>query len=114
MMLQDLIDYCLSKKNSVIAFPFGDIPVCVKFNGHIFAEIYPGDSDYKITLRCHPAMGEGYRRKYPGIVLPGYHVPMRQRKYKNTVLLKNGIPESVIRDMIDHSYSTLTEKSGRK
>jgi len=105
--LQELIDYCLGKEGAVIDFPFGDVPVCVKYEGRIFAEIYPNDDNYKITLRCEPEVGERYRNQYPGIVLPGYHVPLRQRRYKNTVLLGGGLPEAVLEEMIDRSYATL-------
>ena len=108
--LQDLINYCSSKENAVINFPFGDSPVCFKYNGHIFAEIYPKEDQFKITLRCDPRVGEYYRNQYPEIVLPGYHVPLRQRKYKNTILLQSEIGFSEIKKMIDHSYETLCKK----
>lgn len=109
--LQKLIDYCLSKENAYIDFPFGDIPVCIKYNRHIFAEIYPEEDNYKITLRCDPGMGEYYRSKYPEIIIPGYHVPLRQRKYKNTVLLGKEISFVTVKKMIDHSYNTLCKKA---
>jgi predicted DNA-binding protein (MmcQ/YjbR family) len=112
--LQELVDYCLDKEGAVIDFPFGDIPVCVKFEGRIFAEIYPNESNYKITLRCEPDVGERYRNEYPGIVLPGYHVPLRQRKFKNTVLLDGDLPSSVLKEMIDHSYGTLRAQGAKR
>ena len=80
--LQELVDYCLSKQNAYIDFPFGDSPVCFKYDGRIFAEIYPGDDNYKITLRCDPVAGEYYRNKYPEIVIPGYHVPCGNENIK--------------------------------
>jgi predicted DNA-binding protein (MmcQ/YjbR family) len=105
--LNKIMDYCLSKKDAYIDFPFGDIPICVKYNGHIFAEIYPNDNNYKITLRCIPEIGQTYREKYPEIVIPGYHVPLKQRKYKNTIKLDNNIIGKVIYKLIDQSYETL-------
>jgi predicted DNA-binding protein (MmcQ/YjbR family) len=107
--LQELIDYCTAKDNAEICFPFGDVPICFKFNGRIFIEIYPNDSDYKITVRCEPDIGECYREQYKDIVLPGYHVPLRQRKYKNTLLLDKEIEKNVVLEMIDHSYNTLKQ-----
>jgi predicted DNA-binding protein (MmcQ/YjbR family) len=105
--LQEIIDYCMKKNGSEIACPFGDIPICFKHNGRIFIEIYPNDGNYKITVRCEPIHGEYYRSTYPGNVIPGYHVPLRQRKYKNTVLLNDGIDKDKVLEMIDHSYETL-------
>jgi predicted DNA-binding protein (MmcQ/YjbR family) len=105
--LQEIIDHCMQKSGAEIAFPFGDIPICFKYNGRIFIEIYPNDDNYKITVRCEPVQGEYYRIAYPSNVIPGYHVPLRQRKYKNTVILNNGIDKEKVFEMIDHSYSTL-------
>jgi predicted DNA-binding protein (MmcQ/YjbR family) len=108
--LQDIIDYCLSKEEAYIDFPFGDIPICIKYNNHIFAEIYPEKNDYKISLRCEPEIGEIYRKKYPGIIFPGYHVPQKQKKYKNTIKLDNEEIGKEIYKLIDESYKTLLKK----
>jgi len=104
MELQELIDYCLAREGSVVEFPFGDKPVCIKMNGRIVAEIWPDPDDYKITLRCEPGAGELYCEKYPGIVVPGYHVPLRQRRFKNTVWLDRGLAWDDLKEMIDHSF----------
>jgi predicted DNA-binding protein (MmcQ/YjbR family) len=108
--LNEIMDYCLSKEGAVIDFPFGGIPICIKYNGHIFAEIYPETDNYKITLRCEPKTGEIYRIKYPGIIIPGYHVPLKQRKYKNTIKLDNEKIGKELNKLIDESYGTLTKK----
>lgn len=105
--LQELINFCLQKLDAEISFPFGDVPICFKYKGKIYVAIYPNDSDHKITVRCDPNVGEFYREKYQGIVVPRYHVPKRQRKYKNTVLLDNGIPKDLVFELIEHSYNTI-------
>ena len=61
--LQELVDYCSAKEDAEICFPFGDVPICFKYDGHIFVEIYPNDSDYKITVRCNPDIGACYREQ---------------------------------------------------
>ena len=97
----------LPKPNVEITFPFGDVPICFKHNGRIFIEIYPNYDNYKITVRCDPIIGEYYRTNYPEVIIPGYHVPLRQRKYKNTVLLDKGLHKKELLEIIDHSYCTL-------
>ena len=104
------MDYCLSKEGSYIDFPFGEIPICIKYNKYIFAEIYPNSNDYKITLRCNPEIGKMYREKYPDIIVPGYHVPLKQRKYRNTIKLDNKIIGKEIKKLIDQSYETILGK----
>lgn len=105
--LEDLIAYCKNKPEASLEFPFGKIPVCFKCRGRIFAEIYPNDDDYKITLRCEPEMREYFRQAFPANVVPAYHVPLRQRRHKMTVLLTGDLSDKTVREMIDRSYGTL-------
>ena len=112
--LEGLVDYCKNKPEASLEFPFGKIPFCFKFRNRIFAEIYPNDDDYKITLRCEPDMGEYFRQAFPENVVPAYHVPVRQRRHKMTVLLTGGLSEDTVRAMIDHSYGTLAKAGKRR
>ena len=41
MSTEDIIKYCLSKHKAYEDYPFGNIPICYKLNGKIFAQIYP-------------------------------------------------------------------------
>jgi hypothetical protein len=34
--LQDIVEYCSSKENAYIDFPFGRIAICIKYNVHVF------------------------------------------------------------------------------
>lgn len=42
---KEIIDYCLRKKGAYLDFPFGEIPICVKVKGKIFAQLYPKEND---------------------------------------------------------------------
>lgn len=75
MQLQDIQSYCLEKNKAYVDYPFGEIPICYKLNGKIFAQIYPNKNDYKITLKCAADAGQFYRRIYPEQVVRGYHCP---------------------------------------
>lgn len=109
---QDIEEYCLSKPGSYKACPFGSFPICFKVGNRIFLEWYPDDE--KITLRCEPLLADFYRRSYPGIVIPGYHCPDRQKPYKNTVYLNREIKDSLVYDMIDHSYEEAVKRLKKK
>jgi predicted DNA-binding protein (MmcQ/YjbR family) len=116
-VLQRLIDRCLAKEGAYLDNPFGEIPICAKWKGHIFAEIYPRPGDYKITLRCEPDEGRLHKERYPAWILPAYHVPLRQRPHKMTILLSNGdtpteIPLRELLKMIDRSYENLLRRHG--
>jgi predicted DNA-binding protein (MmcQ/YjbR family) len=107
-----IVDYCLKKEGATIEFPFGDNPVCIKAFGLIVAEIYPEHE--KITLRCDPVLAEFLRMEYPGIVVPGYHAPLIQKKFKNTIFFNKGITEEEVLKMIDHAYEEVKKKNRKK
>lgn len=52
MLVEDIKKYCMSKHKAYEDYPFGDVPICYKLNGKVFAQIYPYPEDYKITLKC--------------------------------------------------------------
>ena len=105
----DIPAYCLSKPKAVETYPFGEVPICYKINGKIFAQLYPD----KITVKCTRFAGELFRQQYPGIVVRGYHCPPVQQPYWNTVALEN-FPAEELRYMIDHAYETVLAGFSKK
>lgn len=69
MRLEDIKAYCLNKWRAYEDYPFGDMPICYKLNGKVFAQIYPNQEDFKITLKCTADAGQFYRQVYPGVVV---------------------------------------------
>jgi predicted DNA-binding protein (MmcQ/YjbR family) len=110
---EELIQYCCSKKKAYIDFPFGKEPACIKVNKKIFAEIYPREGNYKITLKCDPVFADFFRSQYHGVVVRGYHCPPVQQPYRNTVWV-NKIDDAVLFDMIDHSYDQVIKSFPKK
>ena len=92
MTVEDIKQYCMSKHAAYETQPFGDVPICYKLNNKIFAQLYPYEHDYKITLKCTADVGDFYRMIYPGKVVRGYHCPPVQQPYWNTIYL-NAFPE---------------------
>lgn len=89
MQIQTIKNYCLSKRGAYEDCPFGEMPICYKLNGKIFAQLYPQEYDYKITLKCTADAGQFYRMAYPGQVVRGYHCPPVQQPYWNTIYLND-------------------------
>lgn len=113
MKAEDIMAYCLSKHKSYETYPFGDVPICYKLNNKIFAQLYPYEHDYKITLKCTADMGDFYRQMYPDIVVRGYHCPPVQQPYWNTVHLEN-FPDDELLNMIDLAYETVIHSFSKK
>lgn len=113
MKVEGIKNYCLNKYKSCETYPFGDIPICYKLNGKIFAQLYPNEWDYKITLKCTADAGEFYRMAYPDKVVRGYHCPPVQQPYWNTVYLDD-FPDDELLNMIDFAYETVLNSFSKK
>lgn len=113
MKADEIKDYCKSKHKVTEEFPFGDVPICYKLNGKIFAQLYPYENDYKITLKCTAEAGQFYRTVFPGKVVRGYYCPPVQQPYWNTVYLDD-FPDDELLNMIDFAYDTVFSKFSKK
>ena len=113
MTVEDIKEYCRSKHKVTEEFPFGDIPICYKLNGQIFAQLYPYEYDYKITLKCTSDAGQFWRMVYPEKVVRGYHCPPVQQPYWNTIFLAD-FPENELLNIIDFAYDTVFSKFSKK
>lgn len=113
METEEIKNYCKGKPYATETFPFGDVPICYKLNGKIFAQLYPYEYDFKITLKCTADAGQFYREVYPGKVVRGYHCPPVQQPYWNTVYLDD-FPDDELLNMIDLAYDTVLSKLSKK
>ena len=109
MTSEEIKAYCLGKPKAYEDLPFGEVPVCYKVNGKIFAQLY---SD-KITLKCTAFSGQMFRQAYPGVVVRGYHCPPVQQPYWNTIYLDH-FPSEELPMMIDHAYETVVASFPKK
>lgn len=113
MKVEDIKKYCMEKQCVTEEYPFGDVPICYKLNGKVFAQIYPYEHDYKITVKCTADAGQFYRMAYPGKVVRGYHCPPVQQPYWNTIYLDD-FPDEELLNMIDLAYDTVFSKFSKK
>lgn len=101
--------FCLAKPKAYEDLPFGEIPICYKVHGKIFAQLYPD----KITLKCTAFSGQMFRQAYPDVVVRGYHCPPVQQPYWNTIYLDR-FPHEDLPMMIDHAYETVVASFPKK
>ena len=109
MTAEDIKAYCLSKHKACEAYPFGKVPVCYKLNDKIFAQLYPDEGNYKITLKCTADAAQFYRMVYPDKIMEGYHCSKVQKPYWNTIYLDD-FPEKELYNMIDFRSEEHTSK----
>ena len=109
MTYSELLNYCLSKKGAYIDHPFGPESDIIKVEGKIFAQLFVLKGIETATLNCERMTGDFYRQMFPGIIVRGYHCPPVQQPYFNTFPIES-IPDRLIFEMADHSYSTVVGK----
>lgn len=90
----------LANKGVTEDFPFDETTLVLRVGGKIFALINL-ERNASVNLKCDPERALDLREHYEAI-LPGYHM---NKKHWNTILLEGNLPDSLVKEMIDHSYA---------
>ncbi len=110
MNIEELREYCLSKKGVTECFPFDDVTLVFKVIDKMFL-LTKLDGELSINIKCDPDKAEELRAEYPS-VLPGYHM---NKKYWNTVNIDGTVKDKQLKEWIDDSYKLVVESlTGKK
>ena len=109
MNIEELREYCISKKGTTESFPFDKTTLVFKVINKMFALTHI-EGDLSINLKCNPEKAIELREEYP-VVLPGYHM---NKKHWNTVMLDGSISQHQIKKWIDHSYDLVVKTLPKK
>lgn len=101
--------YCISKKGVTESFPFDEHSLVLKVMGKMFALIDLESAD-RISLKCDPERALELRDTYSAIE-GAYHF---NKKYWNQVSLAGDANDTLIRQLIDHSYEEVLKKFTKK
>ena len=115
MNIEEVREYCLTKKEVSESFPFGETTLVFKVfvskersSGKIFA-LVSLDAN-QMNLKSNPDLAIELREQYNSVI-PGYHM---NKKYWNTILLDGSLPSKLIKEWIDLSYSLVAKKGKKK
>ena len=97
--IEEIRDYCLSKKGASESFPFDSDTLVFKVMNKMFLLINISDPSY-FNVKCDAEKAFELREKYDA-VKPGWH--MNKSKW-NTIDLSYNPPEDKVWEWIDHSY----------
>ena len=111
MHIESLRAYALGKPSVTEGFPFGEDVLVFKVLGKIFLLVSLDEQPLQFNVKCDPEKATGWRERYPGAVLPGYHM---NKQHWNTVIVTGVLTDAQIREMVDDSYRLVTEKNKRK
>jgi predicted DNA-binding protein (MmcQ/YjbR family) len=102
MTLDTFRDYCLNKPGVTEGTPFGPTVLVLKVGGKMFA-LCDLESFASVNLKCNPERAIELRERHQSIV-PGYHM---NKQHWNTVYMDGGVPEDLLRQMIDDSWQLI-------
>ncbi len=101
--------YCLHKRGTTEEMPFGEDTLVFKVMGKIFA-LTDIETFGSINLKCDPEEAVLLREKHSAVE-PGYHM---NKKHWNTILLDGSVPDNLLLQWIDHSYTCVVHTLPKK
>ena len=104
MDLEQVRNYCLSKKGVTESLPFDEDSPVYKVMGKMFL-ISSLTIPYFINVKCEPEKAIELRERYDA-VKPGYHM---NKQNWNSVYLDNTISDKLICEWIDNSYELIVK-----
>lgn len=100
----------LSKPCAVLEFPFGEDIWVFKVKKKIFALYRFCEGEIRLNLKCNIYDAKLYREIYKCVV-PAYHM---NKKHWNTIILNKTISDEVLIEMINDSYTLVTNNLTKK
>lgn len=114
MHIEQLRDFCISKKGVTEHFPFDDVTLVFKVMGKMFALTGLNNwekGEEKINLKCDPDWAEELRGEYEGIN-SGWH--MNKRLWNTVTINTSDVSDDLVRDLINHSYDLVVKGLTKK
>lgn len=103
-------EYCLSKPGTSEGMPFDDKVLVFKVMGKMFA-LTDIDAFASVNLKCDPERAIELREQHDGNIIPGYHM---NKKHWNTITTDGSVPDTLIKELIDHSYELVVKSLTKK
>ncbi|MCO4823103.1 MAG: MmcQ/YjbR family DNA-binding protein [Flavobacteriaceae bacterium] len=114
MHIDEIRDYCLSKKAATESFPFDENTLVFKVMNKMFlmTPLEKWDQDEgSVTVKCNPEYTLELREQYESI----YPGPYVSNKHWNTLAIyKNELSPKFVCELIDHSYDMVVKGMTKK
>jgi len=108
MNIEEVREYCLTKKAVTESFPFDETTLVFKVMNKMFCLL--SLDDFRVALKNDPEKNIELRAHYPAII-PGYHM---NKEHWNTIELDGSIPPVLLRELIDESYTLIIKSLPKK
>ena len=101
---------CLGRRGAVEDFPFGPEHSVFKVGGKVFAISALRRTPLELSVKCEPELALDLRASYAAI-RPGYHL---NKRHWNTLTLDGGLPDELVRDLVEDSYDLVVSGLPRR
>lgn len=101
---------CIAKKGVTEEFPFDADTLVFKVMGKMFAICSLERVPLSANLKCDPIRAEELRERFVDAIKPGWHM---NKVHWNTCVL-NDLPDTLLIELIDHSYELVVSKMTKK
>jgi predicted DNA-binding protein (MmcQ/YjbR family) len=106
LTLEVIKAYCLAKPGSSAGYPFGEGTLVFKVLDRMYALCSEDERPLRINLKCNPDDALALRAQYSAII-PGYHM---NKKHWNSLIMDGSLQDSLVFELIDHSYQLVISK----
>lgn len=114
MNIEQLRNYCISKKGVTEDFPFDQNTLVFKVLGKMFVltslKLWESGEAF-INLKCDPDYAQELRGTYNSIK-PGWH--MNKKQWNSVYMHQGNLPPKFIFQLIDHSYEMVVKGMTKK
>ncbi len=110
MNIEELREYCLSKKGTAESFPFDSETLVFKVMGKMYALTGLGSNPVEFNTKCDPEKAIELREQY-SCVLPGFHM---NKNHWNTIVCDGTVNDKILKQWIDHSYELVVKSLTKK
>ena len=108
MNIEEIREYCISKKAVTESFPFNETTLVFKVMNKMYCLL--GLDDLRISLKNDPEKNIELRAHYPAII-QGYHL---NKQLWNTIDLDGSVPPKILQELIDESYHLIIQSLPKK
>ena len=113
MNIQQLYEFCLSKKGVTEHFPFDEDTLVFKVGGKMFCltslKAWENGTP-ALNLKCEPEKNRALRAEYDAIN-PGYHM---SKIHWNTLDFNRDVSDKMMCELINHSYDLILKSLPKK
>ena len=113
MDIQQLYEFCQSKKGVTEHFPFDEDTLVFKVGGKMYALsslLQWEKGQPKVNLKCNPNYAQELRAQYDD-VLPAFHM---SKVHWNTVSINSAVSDKLVKEWIDDSYQLVFKSLTKK